>query len=350
MCQRGVRLANAAVKSEPGDRGDAERGQCRPCAGGEQTAEPGDRHAECDERKAVAERSDCSYGPQPAQFVADQIAETALIDAGLHHHVGEHGAQSDPARQLSQSIIVRQLIGDRCEPADARKNVAADRDRRTEGERAGPGHGRNPDRGDEPLVDELRSEQRPQTRSGVASIGAGDDADLRVEERADDFREVVLRDSNIAVGNHQIVVPGEGHHVDEIADLAAAAVLAAIDGELHVDVRKLAAQPVDHIDGGILAVGNPEDDLKGWIRLFAKRPQALVQFVLCTAKRLEYRHRRGGPVQIRQPGAVAQTHGERGRDRVGHGRGGERRAAPNHRQMSRMYHCITPQPLLTGRC
>ncbi len=166
---------------------------------------------------------------------------------------------------------------------------------------------------------------------------------------AHDFGEVVLRDSNIAVGNHQIVVPGEGHHVDEVAHFATAAVLASIDGKLHVDVRKLACKAVDHIDGGVGAVGNPENDLKGWIRLLAKRPQALVQFVLCTAKRLEYRHRRRRLVQMLQPGLVAPSHGERGHNRVEHRRGGKRRAAPNHRRMSRMNHCITPQPLPASR-
>ena len=41
------------------------------------------RHAERDERKAIAERTNRPYRAQPAQLVADQITETALIDAGL---------------------------------------------------------------------------------------------------------------------------------------------------------------------------------------------------------------------------------------------------------------------------
>jgi hypothetical protein len=63
-----------------------------------------------------------------------QFTEVALMHASLDHDVGEYRTQSHAARQLAQSIIIGQLIGDRHEAADARKQVSTYGNRSAEGE------------------------------------------------------------------------------------------------------------------------------------------------------------------------------------------------------------------------
>ncbi len=104
------------------------------------------------------------------------------------------------------------------------------------------------------------------------------------------LRQIVARHPHVAVRDDQEVVAGERHHVHEVAHLAAAAVLAPVDDELQVELRKLALQPVHHLRGGIGRVGHAEHDLEPRIVLVAERAQALVKLVLIAAQRLQDRH------------------------------------------------------------
>ena len=89
--------------------------------------------------------------------------------------------------------------------------------------------------------------------------------------------EIVAPYPYVAVGDDEVIVTGERHHVHQVADLAADAVLRGIDGNIQVQLRKLAAQPVHHLEGRIVRVAHAENDLPAGIMLLAERAQVLVQ-------------------------------------------------------------------------
>src|SRR5208283_5874738 len=109
----------------------------------------------------------------------------------------------------------------------------------------------------------------------------------RIEQRSDHSGEVIGQYADIAVGDHEIIVANQRHHVDEVADFAATAVLPAIDRNLQVAGRELALQAADDLEGRIISVRDAEDDLKARIHLIAKRAQTLVQLMLIAAERLQ---------------------------------------------------------------
>jgi len=76
----------------------------------------------------------------------------------------------------------------------------------------------------------------------------------------------------------------EGHHIDEVTDLAVAAMQPTINGDLQVDIRIFALQPLHDSYRRIGSVGNAEDDLERWVLLIAKRAQTGVGFRLRAAQ------------------------------------------------------------------
>ncbi len=76
------------------------------------------------------------------------------------------------------------------------------------------------------------------------------------------------------------------HHIDEIADLAAAAVLTAIDDQAQVTLRKLALQSGHDGDRRIGRVADTEYYLKLRVGLIAERPQTFVRLRLRPAEGL----------------------------------------------------------------
>ena len=100
----------------------------------------------------------------------------------------------------------------------------------------------------------------------------------------------------IAVRNQQKIVLRMRQHVDEIGDLAVAAMLRGIDHQPDVALRKAPLQPPHHGDRGIGMVLHAEHDLEVRIILPADARQRLLQQRLVAIQRLQQRHwRRGEP-------------------------------------------------------
>ncbi len=146
--------------------------------------------------------------------------------------------------------------------------------------------------GHEPFIDENRSEQGPEPRARSATVRAGHDADLRVQERHDDVRQIVRGDVHVTVRNDQKIMAGQRHHVHQIADFAAAASLSRINGQLQIQPGIFALQSMHDSDGRIFRIAHAEDDLEARVALLAERAQSFVQLVLGAAQRLQHRHGR----------------------------------------------------------
>ncbi len=74
------------------------------------------------------------------------------------------------------------------------------------------------------------------------------------------------------------------HHIDEIAHLAVAAVLPAIDRYGQVAQRKLPLQSLHDGQHRVVRIADAEDHLKLRIRLIAERAQAFVRLRLGPAE------------------------------------------------------------------
>jgi hypothetical protein len=77
------------------------------------------------------------------------------------------------------------------------------------------------------------------------------------------------------------------HQIDQVADLAIAAVLGVVDDKRDIQMRIFTVQAVDYRDGGIGGRRYAEQKLEVWMRLFAEGPQIGVEARLGAAERLE---------------------------------------------------------------
>ena len=84
----------------------------------------------------------------------------------------------------------------------------------------------------------------------------------------------------------------ERHHVEEVADLGARAVLCGAGEDLESELRKLALQAAHGPERRVVRIVDAADDLQGGAALLAERAQPLVQARLGAAQRFEYRGRR----------------------------------------------------------
>src|ERR1700677_1582911 len=151
---RRARFAHGGVQQEPRRSRDPKHGERRERAAGEQTPESRHRYAESNERKRMADGTDCTNRPQPTQLVPQEFVQITRAYIRIDDDLREYRAKSDSACQLSQSIIIGQLIGYRHETADAIQHLSADRNRRAESERSGARHRRDPHRRYKPFIDE----------------------------------------------------------------------------------------------------------------------------------------------------------------------------------------------------
>jgi len=207
------------------------------------------------------------------------------------------------------------MPGQRREAADFLQYAAAYGDGRAERERSRPHPRGDAHRRQEPVVDETRADHRPQSRLRFGAVGASDDADIVILQRSDDGAQILRRHAYVAVGDHQVIVAHGAHHIDQIADLAVAAVQPAVDDAAQIRGRKLAPQAVDDRDRGIGLGVHAEEDLIARIGLNAKRAQALVGRRLDAAQRLQDRHRRPFARRAR-PRRRAPAHGEASGDQI----------------------------------
>ena len=157
-----------------------------------------------------------------------------------------------------------------------------------------------------------------------------------VEQRADDLREVVPPDAHIAVGDDQIVVA-------RASDIMLMRLLT-----LRLLPCWLRSTASCMSTGGnsrcnrlttSTAGSSPSETPKTiWNSGYAwSQNERRHSYSSCSLPQRGLMIVTGGagPAARSAPAwSVARTHGERGGDRIAHGRGGERRAAPNHPRMS----------------
>ena len=153
---------------------------------------------------------------------------------------------------------------------------------------------------------------------GPPRVQTGDDTHSLVQERCDDSFEIVGRDAYVAVGDHEVIVTDERHHIEEVADLAADTVLRGVDGHLQIQLRELALESVHDLEGRIERVAHTEDDLPTGILLLAEGAQVLVQRRLRSAQGFEDGRRRQRHRRSHTRG-TANAQGQRGGDCVPHG-------------------------------
>src|ERR1700751_5409831 len=121
-------------------------------------------------------------------------------------------------------------------------------------------------------------------------------------------------------------MPCEWHYVEEITYLVARAVLRGVDGDLQVQVRKLAAQPLHRLECGVACVMHAENDLQIRAVLLTERAQMLVEGGLRPTERVED-CRRGYRRRFTRCGRTyANTDGDPGEDDVRHGHGADNRS------------------------
>jgi hypothetical protein len=81
---------------------------------------------------------------------------------------------------------------------------------------------------------------------------------------------------------------GRRHHIEQIADLAVAAMHPPVDHQLQWTVSELALQSPDYCNRGVIRVAYSEYNLEFRVILFAKGPQAIVSFQFGAAQGFEY--------------------------------------------------------------
>ena len=85
--------------------------------------------------------------------------------------------------------------------------------------------------------------------------------------------QVVGRDVQVTVGDHQHVVPGRAEHVDQVRDFAVPAMLGAAYDHGDIGRRVLPMQPGDDGEGRVIGAGDAEDELKIGVILGKERGQ-----------------------------------------------------------------------------
>ena len=154
-----------------------------------------------------------------------------------------------------------------------------------------------------------RSEPRhPTPPAGrQADIERGDQPRSRLLQRRDQPFQIIPRQMQVAVGNHQDFVLGGRQHVDQVADLAIGAVLCRIDDNRDVPLREAIADAMQHLQGRVVGILNAEDDLKIGIALLKARDESFLEKRLVAAAGLENGNGRKCPRRIAgvSPGEAA---------------------------------------------
>jgi len=158
--------------------------------------------------------------------------------------------------------------------------------------------------------------KQPVSAPTQALVEAGDEPDARLHQRADDGVQIVRLDPHVAVGNHQHLVLGDGHHVGDVADLVIAAGERAVDHQGDVDAGQIGDDLAGDRDRGIgLAMGADHDLQRSVIGLAAERAEILIQARIGAAHRLQDRD--GGALAgHRHPLPAERPDGDDGNDQI----------------------------------
>ncbi len=272
----------------------------------------------------MARGIDRSQGARPAKFVPPH-RHRAGLDAAMREEQPrrDNDAQPQRAHRGAHRIIVRELVGERCEAADALQRLASQRDRRAHARMLDPEREAHQHRRRELPPDRGGGETRPSPRIAPPVVNARHRPDAGLRQRGGDAGEVVARHRHVAVAQHQQVMPRGGDHVREVGDLGIAAERGSPRRHRH-----LACQRARHVDCGVVGAVAARNHLhrRGPV-LIEKGAEVLRQARLRPMERLEHRHRlrlRGRGAR----GAGKAAHGEGGVERVADPRDGENEGKP----------------------
>src|SRR5579883_579499 len=309
MCR--TTLLQAAMDEAPqSESQDEQRQHQEPRrSAGPQRAETGhDRQRMGHDAAEMADGLRRADGSRPAQLAPHERAEI-LGDDGPGDGAAQHDAIAAGGDELAQHVIVRELICERLEPADPLERGAAQRRHRSEAGFDGPQSARDQRLGEVPIIDEEGAERIGDARFGQAAIGTGDGADRAIGEHLRDApQELRAFDLDVAVGDDEQVVLRLRHHVDEVRDLAVAAMRAVVGDEPAVAIRELAHQPADDERRLVIRGGEAANELHAGVVLDAERAEALVKPRLVAAERLQHSERRRVGWQPGSAGGAESPH------------------------------------------
>jgi hypothetical protein len=209
----------------------------------------------------MSERVDGENRPRPAQFMPHHFAQRFLLKRVRHQHRRQDDPEPGQAHSLADGVIVGQLVGDRLEAADPRQRLPVERDCLA---KARPGQAeRQPDgrAGQEMIVDPHRGQPRPEAAVRQAAVEAGDHPDARLGQGRGQRAQIIWTDRNVAVGEDNEGMASDLSHVDEVGDLAVAAMRGAVDDQLKIKLGISPHQRFDDRNRAVVGVLHAEDKL-----------------------------------------------------------------------------------------
>ena len=102
---------------------------------------------------------------------------------------------------------------------------------------------------------------RPEAAVRQASVEAGDRADAGLRQRGRQRAQVVWTDGHVTVGRDNDRVASDTRHIDEVGDLAVAAMRGGVDDQFNVELGISCNQRSDDRDRAIVRILDAEDEL-----------------------------------------------------------------------------------------
>src|SRR4029077_12331668 len=159
--------------------------------------------------------------------------------------------------------VIGELVGKRTKASDRIERAAADRDRRTEA-RLRQNEGKGCDHIRQEFIACAHGRKRgPAIAVDLSRIKTAHGSDASAGKRTYDSAQPVRRYRDVAVADHDDIVPRGAHHVYEVRDLAVGPMLSGVHHELDVRTGIVADQPLHDAYGGITRILDAEYDLYG---------------------------------------------------------------------------------------
>jgi hypothetical protein len=230
-------------------------------------------------------------GSAPAQFVRDKPRE-ARLDAGMPYRERRNRNRGAGApHRVADRMILRQMMGELCESADALEHRALHCDGLAKTGTRSPNRETCHDPGQEMIVRRRCGKARPPAWCAQSSIYAGHESHAGALQRADDVPQVTALHGHVAVGEAQHIMPCVLEHVDQIADFAIRPVEPGVDHHANLRIRIACAQTVDGRECDIRGVMHPKHELdRARIILLEKTDEIVLEIPLVAAQWLDERH------------------------------------------------------------
>src|SRR6266852_793612 len=295
----------------------------------EHRADHGERERMAHDRARVPHRIDAADRTRLPHLMAQQLGGRLLEARVADRERRQRHAEAAVAHRLADCVVVGETVGEGFEAADLLQRLPAQRNSRPETRLRHPDAAGEHDIRQEIRVDRHRGELRPDASARDPMVETSHGADAGLLQLRHHIGEVARPDLDVAVRHDDDVVAGERGHVDQVGDLAIAAIGARIDGEL---------------DRGVGAVLRAEYDLhRRAVALAAIGEKAEQQVRLATAERLEDGDGGLGLASAREDVPQAQDQGSRQKRKYAADRGSRHAELRNPLQQGIAYQQKRPQ-------